>query len=208
MRLAAPGAPHICRTVTGLIAFQVFCYVAFFCCTAKAQNIPTAKGPGSYVAVGGELSAFQADYGQRLIYGGTLFADINPTWRIGFEAEARYLRFNTFENVTETNYLAGPRVMLWPGPLRPYVKFLVGAGKITLPVRYAEGTFLTYAPGAGLDYILNDRWTVRVIDLEYQVWPDFSSYGQLHPYGISAGISFRLNPVEHLPKNANRARWR
>jgi opacity protein-like surface antigen len=173
-----------------------------------AQNIPTAKGPGSYVAVGGELSAFQADYGQRVIYGGVLFADVNPTWRIGFEAEARYLRFNTFENVTETNYFAGPRVMLWPGPLRPYVKFLVGAGKITLPVHYAEGTFLAYAPGAGVDYILNDRWTVRVIDLEYQVWPNFSSYGELHPYGISTGISFHLNPAEHIPKSADRSRWR
>jgi opacity protein-like surface antigen len=184
-----------------LIALHVFYYAA------RAQNIPTAKGPAAYVAVGGELSAFQADYGQRVIYGGVLFADVNPTWRIGFEAEARYLRFNTFENVTETNYFAGPRVMLWPGPLRPYVKFLVGAGKITLPVHYAEGTFLAYAPGAGVDYILNDRWTIRVVDLEYQIWPDFT-YGQLHPYGISTGISFHLNPAEHIPKSADRSRWR
>jgi opacity protein-like surface antigen len=184
-----------------LIALHAFCYAA------RAQNIPTAIGPGSYVAVGGELSAFQVDYGQRVVEGATLFADVNPTWRIGFEAEARYLHFNTFENVTETNYFAGPRIMLRPGPIRPYVKFLVGAGKITLPVRFAEGTFLAYAPGAGVDYILNDRWTVRVVDLEYQIWPDFT-FGQLHPYGISAGISFHLNPAEHIPKNADRARWR
>jgi hypothetical protein len=175
---------------------------------AEAQNIPTAEGPGSYVAVGGELSAFQADYGQRVIYGGALYAEVNPTWRYGFEAEARYLRFHTFEGVTETNYLVGPRVMLKPGPIRPYVKFLVGAGKITLPVGYAQGTFLTYAPGGGVDYIANDRVTVRLLDFEYQVWPDFSSYGSLHPYGISAGISFRLNPVEHIPRSADRSRWR
>jgi hypothetical protein len=178
------------------------------CFAARAQNIPTAEGPGSYVAVGGELSAFQADYGQRVIYGGALYADVNPTWRYGFEAEARYLRFNTFEDVTETNYLVGPRVMLKPGPVRPYVKFLVGAGKITLPIGYAQGTFLTYSPGGGVDYIASDRVTVRVFDFEYQVWPDFSSYGSLHPYGISAGISFRLNPVEHIPKSADRSRWR
>ncbi len=174
---------------------------------ARAQDIPTAVGPGSYVAIGGELSAFQADYGQRLIYGGALFAEINPTWRYGFEAEARYLRFNTFESVTETDYLVGPRVMLRPGPIRPYVKFLVGAGKITLPVGYAQGTFLAYAPGGGVDYIANDRVTLRVIDFEYQLWPQFSSYGSLHPYGISMGISFRLNPVEHIPKSADRSRW-
>lgn len=45
----------------------------------NAQNIATAKGPGSYIAIGGEVSAFQADYGQRVIYGGGLFADVNPT---------------------------------------------------------------------------------------------------------------------------------
>ena len=173
-----------------------------------AQNIPTAKGPGSYLAIGGELSAFQADYGQRVLGGGVLFVDLNPTWRIGLEGEARYLRFNSFEDVTETNYLAGPRIMLRPGPLRPYVKFLIGAGKITLPFHYAQGTFLSYAPGAGADYLLNDRVTIRLIDFEYQLWPDFSSYGELRPYGVSAGISFRLNPLKHDPTSAHRSRWR
>jgi hypothetical protein len=175
--------------------------------TAHAQDIPTAKGPGSYVAVGGELSFFQADYGRRNLGGEVLFVDINPTWRFGVEGEARYLRFNTLEDVTETNYLAGPRVMVKPGPLRPYGKFLVGAGKISLPFHYAEGTFFSYVPGAGADYLLNDRVTVRIIDFEYQIWPKFSSYGDLRPYGLSTGVIFRLNPVEHLPQNAHRARW-
>jgi opacity protein-like surface antigen len=184
-----------------LIALPILCN------HARAQNIPTAIGPGSYVAIGGEISAFQADYGQRVLGGGVLFADVNPTWRIGFEGEARYLRFNSSEDVTESNYLVGPRVMLKPGPFRPYVKFLVGAGKITFPFHYADGTFLAYAPGAGLDYLVNDRVTLRIIDVEYQFWPDFASYGELRPYGVSAGISFRLNPVDHNPKNANRTRW-
>lgn len=176
------------------------------CPHSTAQNIPTAEGPGSYIAVGGGISAFQADYGQRILGGATLFADVNPTWRIGLEGEARYLRFNSSEDVTESNYLAGPRITLKPGPFRPYVKLLVGAGKIAFPFHYANGTFLAYAPGAGLDYLVNDRVTLRVIDCEYQVWPDFASYGELHPYGITAGISFRLNPVEHTPKNAHRTR--
>ena len=97
--------------------------------------------------------------------------------------------------------------MLKPGPMRPYVKFLVGAGKITLPAGYAQGTFFTYAPGGGVDYIAGDRLTIRVVDFEYQLWPGFSSYGELRPYGISSGISIRLNPAEHYPKNANRSRW-
>jgi hypothetical protein len=170
--------------------------------------VTSAKGPGSYLAVGGELSVFQVDYGKRVLGGGVFFADLNPTWRIGLETEARYLRFNSFEEVTETNYLIGPRVMLKPGPFRPYVKFLVGAGRITLPFHYAQGAFLAYAPGVGADFLVNDRMTVRLIDIEYQVWPGFSSYGELHPYGVSAGISVRLNPLAHLPTTAHHSRWR
>jgi len=173
-----------------------------------AQNIPTAKGPGSYLAVGGGVSAFQVDYGQRVLGGAVLFDNVNPTWRIGFEAEARYLRFNQSEDVTETSYLVGPRVMLKPGPLRPYVKFLVGAGNINLPFHYAHGTFLCYAPAAGLDYLVNDRVTVRLLDFEYQLWPNVSTYGELRPYGLSAGVSFRLNPARHIPSTAYRSRWR
>lgn len=169
-----------------------------------AQALPTATGPGSYIAIGGGASVFQADYGDRDIGGLTAYADLNPTWRYGLEAEARFLRFRTSEQVTEMNYLVGPRVALRFGPLRPYVKFLVGDGKIDLPFHYAQGSFLTYAPGGGVEYMLGDRVAVRVLDVEYQIWPGFS-YGELHPYGISAGISFRLNGVDRLPKSRNRA---
>lgn len=199
--------PHLRdRIVRWIVGFLLAPFLLLH--DARAQNIPTAIGPGSYVAVGGEVSAFQVDYGQRVLGGAVLFADVNPTWRIGFEAEARYLRFNQFEDVTESTYLAGPRVMLRPGPLRPYVKFLVGAGNIHLPFHYAQGTFLCYAPAAGVDYIVNDRVTVRVLDFEYQLWPDFAPYGELHPYGLSAGISFRLNPASHIPSTASHSRWK
>ena len=177
------------------------------CVAASAQNMATAIGPGTYAAVGGEVSFSQADYGRRYLGGGTAYMDLNPTWRYGFEAEARYLRIHTDEDVTETNFLVGPRVMVRPGPFRPYGKFLVGAGKISLPFHYAQGTFFTYAPGAGVDYIAGDRLTIRVIDFEYQLWTDFGPYGQLHTYGLSTGFSVRLNPREHFPKNASRARW-
>jgi len=174
---------------------------------AAAQAIATAKGPDSYIAFGGAVTAFQADYGRQVLGGGTIFADVNPTWRYGFESEARYLRINSNESVTESDYLVGPRVMYKPGPFRPYVKFLVGAGRISLPFHYGNGTFFTYAPGAGLDWILGDRLTFRVVDFEYQMWPTFASYGELRPYGLSTGFYWRVNPREHLVKSADRRRW-
>ena len=174
----------------------------------SAQALPTATGPGSSIAVGGGGSVFQTDYGQRMIGGLTAYADVNPTWRYGLEGEARFLRLRTSEQVTETNYFVGPRVNLRMGPLRPYVKFLVGDGKIVLPFHYAQGNFFSYAPGGGVEYMIGDRIIVRAIDVEYQLWPGFP-YGELHPYGVSAGISFRLNAVSRLPSGRYQSsdRW-
>lgn len=172
---------------------------------SSAQAVATATGPGSYIAVGGGMSAFQQDYGGRVANGGWVFAEMNPTWRYGFEAEARWLRPKAPDEVSETNYLVGIRVAVRPHALRPYAKFLVGDEHIVLPFRYATGDFLAYVPGAGVDYELGDRLTLRAADFEYQVIPAFT-FGQLRPYGISAGLSLRLNGVDRLPRSAGRYR--
>lgn len=163
----------------------------------RAQAWPTVVGPGSNIRVGVGGSFYQADYGQRVLGGGMVFIDAHPTWRYGIEAEARFLRFHTSENVTETNYFAGPQVVLLPGKIRPYVKFLVGAGKIDFPFHYAQGTYFAYAPGAGIDYRINDRLSLRMIDFEYQTWPQFN-YGKLQPYGVSFGLSIRVDPLTRI----------
>jgi opacity protein-like surface antigen len=176
--------------------------------SAGAQAIPTAKGPDSFTAVGGGIALFESDYGQRLLGGGLLYTDINPEWRVGFEGEARYLRLHTDEDVTETNYFVGPRYVLRVWGFRPYAKVLFGAERMTFPFKYATGTFFTYAPGGGIEYAPGDRVILRMIDFEYQVTPAFATYGELRPYGLSAGISWRLNAREHLPKSADRWRWK
>lgn len=169
---------------------------------APAQAaLPTASGPGGYLAVGGGASLFQSDYGRRDLAGLVAYADINPAWRFGIELEARTLRYHAAEDVTEASYLIGPRISFRPASrLRPYAKFLLGDGRIVLPYHYATGSFLAYAPGAGVDFQLKDRVTLRLVDFQYQIWPDFS-FGQLHPYGISAGLSFRLNSVKRFPNS-------
>lgn len=170
---------------------------------AHSQALATATGPGSYLALGGGFSGFNTDYGHHHIAGAVLYAEANPQWRIGMEGEARFLRWHTQEQITESTYLGGPRIMLSrrPGRYEPYAKFLAGAGRITLPYGYAHGTFFTYAPGAGLDIGLTDRWSCRAFDFEYQRWPQFP-YGSLSPYGISAGVTLRLNGVSRYPRGA------
>lgn len=194
------------RRATGLMGngvFRLFAAVLLWLLlslAARSQALPTATGPGSNITLGGAFSIYQEDYGKQYLGGATLYTDIHPYWRYGVEAEARWLRLNQSEQVTESSYLIGPRVIVSPHyrSLEPYVKMLVGAGRISLPFHYAQGGFLAYAPGGGLDYSLNNTVKVRVIDFEYQRWPKFP-YGPLSPYGVSFGISVRLNPMRVLP---------
>jgi hypothetical protein len=171
-----------------------------------AQVVPAAVGPGAYVAVGGGVSGFQSVYGQRDLAGGLIYADVQPQWRVGLEGEARFLRYHTSEDVNESNYLGGIRVLVlrFHG-LEPYTKFLVGMGRITLPFGDAHGSFLAYAPGAGLDIAINHNVTVRAIDFEYQHWPQFP-YASFSPYGISSGIRVRVTPLARIPQSVRKRR--
>lgn len=159
-----------------------------------------ASGGGSYVAVGGSGTVMQADYGRRLLGGGVAFADANVSPSIGAELEARFLRYHTDEDVTETMYLVGPRYTFRSQQrLQPYVKVLIGSGRINFPFNYATGSYLAIAPGVGVDYHLGGRWSARLLDFEYQDWPQFT-YGSLHPYGVSVGLRFRVTGQELFPQ--------
>ena len=174
--------------------------------TAAAQVVPAAVGPGAYVAVGAGVSGFQSVYGQRDIAGALIYADVHPQWRIGLEGEARFLRYHTSEDVNETNYIGGIRVVILNRHrMEPYAKFLAGMGRITLPFGYAHGSFLDYAPGAGLDIRLNRQITLRAVDYEYQHWPQFH-FGSFSPYGISSGIRVRITPRAWIPRSVHKGR--
>jgi opacity protein-like surface antigen len=166
--------------------------------TLQAQALPTAIGPGTYLSLGGGISAFPSDYDGRNIAGAAVFLDVQPTFRYGFEAETRFLRYRTDEGVSQTNYLAGIHVGIRPQRVRPYVKFLVGATRIQAPFGYGQGTFFTFVPGAGVDYSLSDRWTVRAVDLEYQIVPQFIA-SEVRNFGVTMGLSYRLNGLALLP---------
>jgi hypothetical protein len=178
------------RTATLALAFTWALAVA--AADASAQAAPTATGPGSYISVGLEASGFQQDYGQNHVGGEGLFVDANLFRRYGVEFEARRLNFHTEEDVKEQTYLGGVKYSALPRTLRPYVKLLAGRGTIDFPFHYAVGSYFVVAPAAGLDWHLREsRWNVRVLDFEYQLWPHFT-YGELHPYGLSAGVSFEF----------------
>jgi hypothetical protein len=162
---------------------------------AAAQEDPTETKPGAFIAAGGTLSAYKIDYGMHRLGGYSVFLDMNLTEHYGIEGEARWLVFNQQANVNTKTYLVGPRIQFAPRILRgatPYVKFLAGNGRFNFPYNYATGNYFVMAPGAGVDIPLGQsRFSIRLIDVEYQDWPQFS-FGAMHAYGASTGISYRI----------------
>lgn len=178
----------VLRTVTA----KALCTIVLSCALPLfAQDIPAAKGPGSAITLGATLSGFHSDYGQRTLDGGTLYLDANLYRRIGVEAEARTLSLHSDDGLRQSTYLVGPRFSGTRRTLRPYTKLLAGRGTFQFPYGYAHGSYFVVAAGTGLDWHLNRSVTFRVVDFEYQRWPQFT-FGQLRPYGISTGLSLRL----------------
>jgi len=167
---------------------------------AHAQKLPTATAPGAYIAVGGTYSEFKTEYPQRTLGGAGGYIDLNFSRHFGIEGEGRWLRQNQIFGSHQTTYLAGPRFELPRGRYSPYVKGLVGAGKLVFPSfnGYAtgEGTYTVFAFGGGLDVNLTENIKVRAFDVEYQNWPLFYAPGipqqSITPYGVSAGVSYRF----------------
>ena len=147
--------------------------------------------PGSFLSVGISFSAFDSAYGQQHLAGHTLFLDANLYRRVGVEIEGRSLSLNAQEQLREQTLLAGPRISTHGRNIRPYIKLLAGRGNLDFPFHDAHGTYFVAAPGAGLDLRIAHGIQVRVLDVEYQLWPQFT-FGAMHPWGVSSGVSLRI----------------
>jgi hypothetical protein len=155
-----------------------------------AQVAEAAVGGEQRLSLGGFVSGFHLDYGKRTLGGAGIYvdADLNP--HLGIEGEARWM-FLHQENQTKFNtYLGGPRYQFSSiRRLRPYVKVLAGEATFQFPYKYATGNYFIVSPGGGLDYRINHRIRLRLVDFEYQYWPDFT-YGSMSTYGLNCGVSY------------------
>jgi hypothetical protein len=121
----------------------------------------------------------------------TAFADLETKRRIGIEGEARWLVFHQTANVNATTYTAGARYHFDFGRFQPYAKGLVGIGNFNFPYNLATGQYLVVEPGGGVDWHFNRRIRVRIVDAEYQLWPQFT-YGRLNVLSVSTGIRVNI----------------
>jgi hypothetical protein len=176
-----------------------------------AQSFPSAEGPGVSVWVGASISMFNPDYGcdndsflscwNHELLGIAPYAYTNPFLfhRIGAEGEARFLHWHGPRNLTESSYLAGPRVGLYRyKKLLLSGRFLLGEAKLDVgSVSAGSGTYFAYAPGGTLDFRMAKRVSTR-IDYEYQRWPTFKGilpgkdHTGLTPNGLSVGVSYAI----------------
>jgi len=170
-----------------------------------AQSAPSAEGPGGSIWAGAEMSSFNPDWGckqsspfncfSKQLIGVAGFTDINRLiGPVGVEGEVRWLGVRgPGHNVTEANYLVGPRYQVLARPrLSVNVKAL--AGLSTIHVNRGWGAWTSFAPGATVGYRLTRRLMVRG-DYEFQIWPNYvGARGRngLTPNGFSVGLSYRL----------------
>jgi hypothetical protein len=107
------------------------------------------------------------------------------------EAEGRWLMFHETNQLHATTWLVGPRYHFTRGKFQFYGKGLVGEGQFTFPYDYAQGHYLVIAPGGGIDYRWKRHISLRIADMEYQIWPQFT-FGSMRSYGVSAGVLYHI----------------
>ena len=173
----------------------LFCIaLASLASAAYGQVVPSATGREATLTAGGFGSMFQPDYAgngiaqasPNRLYGMGVYVDFRVNRWVVVESEGQWLRFNQYLGINESSYMVGPKVPIktFKG-LTPYGKFLVGIGGGS----FLNGHTSIMAYGGGVDYRLNRRFTLRAFDFEYQQW--FVT-PQLHPYGGSVGIGYRI----------------
>jgi Outer membrane protein beta-barrel domain len=172
--------------------FTLFLLLGIGAASSSAQVTPSAFRSPLSLTVGGTVSAFEPDYVPTKLAGVGGYADLNIFHGFGVEAEGRWQHIHELDGISQDNYLIGPRFQvlhIWR--VRPYVKALGGFSNMNFGAPYGTGRFTTFAFGGGVDLHLTRRWSVRAIDAEYQIWPDFLG-GNLKPYGASVGIGYRI----------------
>ena len=182
------------------IAMLTALSAALLLAPARAQVAPSAYDMAHSLWIGAEYSNVSASFpyqsGQR-IWGIGEFTDVNLSPHIGFEGDARFLRFGGYQQMTESSYLAGPRAFLMvKGRFRPYGKMLVGIGRAHYPYAIGDGGYFALAPGAGTEYRVSRLWMVR-LEYEYQMWLNSPGYAnvpnhELTPNGFHLGVAYRV----------------
>jgi len=151
------------------------------------QVRPQAIAGGLRLSAGGTGTGYYLQYGERKMIGASAFVDADTKHGLGIEAEGRWIEFHQSDDVHVETYSIGLRYHINFRRFQPYAKGLIGYGDFNFPFSYAHGRYLVATAGGGLDYRLSRRIHIRVADVEYQDWPQFT-YGAMTSAAVSAGL--------------------
>jgi hypothetical protein len=186
-RLLARFRPAARFRLLGALAAAVFAAGVGAPNQARAQVVPQAMAGGFRLSAGATATGSYVQYGERKLLGYSAFVDAETHRRLGIEAEGHWLEFHQVEDVHVETYSVGLRYHMNFGRFQPYAKGLIGFGDFNFPFSYAHGRYLVATAGGGLEYHWTNRLRIRVADVEYQDWPQFT-YGAMTSVGVSAGL--------------------
>jgi hypothetical protein len=187
--------------------------------TARTQSLPAATASHFSVTVGGMGSIFQPDFAGEVesfctagcntnlktytteavpsasgqpLFGAGAYVDLKLSRWVQLEGEGRWLRFNQYLGINQSDYLIGPRAPVYRfGRSEVYAKALVGYSDMNFAGGSFNSKFTNFAFGGGVDMKVSKRLSFRAFDFEYQYWPVFGNTSLL-PYGASMGIGYKV----------------
>jgi hypothetical protein len=169
---------------------------------AAAQTLPTAAQPlqlSAFGAVSGVFTGFASGKNFSITAGVDLGL---PVWH-GLRPVAEVRGPDPMDRglvVAQKDALGGLRVNFLLGRrIHPYGDFLAGRGEMDYRLGYPFGdkfydvtTTWTYSPGAGFDYDLTDRLSLKV-DAQLQHWGDTpTTSGRIYSSVGTVGVVYRF----------------
>ncbi len=180
----------------------------FFACVAppaRSQAAHSAEVGKLPLTIGVGFSNFSDDWGtpNARQNGITLWADwklryVPPVLQgLGIEFEGRDISWNTpsyLGNHRMDTALGGPKYeWRFLGPVRPFAKYLMGVGSISITnpndPGYQHDTRTVFAPAGGLEFQFSRRFLIRA-EYEYQSWHDIFGRDSLNPQGVTIGCVY------------------
>lgn len=193
-RILSAGWTRLAASVLALALAAVFAE------PARAQAVYAGRGGAASLWVGAEYANLKAGFPRdsTVRLGGIGgFATYNWNRHYALEVHARFLNMNSWYGETEQDYLAGPRYSFLRGEkLRPFAAFQVGMVRMKYPFEIGTQSYFALAPGGGVEYRLNRKWSVRGA-YEFQKLLNSPNYTNepksgIQPNGFTAGVSYRI----------------
>ncbi len=163
-----------------------------------AQATPAATRGGMAQVGAGYTYSNEDEYPGKHLQGMSIYGTFDLNNHLGIEGDVHMASvFKSYFNYKETSYDAGLRWTEHYRKFSPYAKGLVGFGHSTavnsrqIVGGSTPGSYFLFGLGGGLDYSLSDKINVRVVDFEYQRWPNFPPHG-LTPPLFTFGVAYRL----------------